>query len=58
VSKELHGSFSSSKWLLRILRPIVEPTTNLVTVGVVDLFHRCGMQFAISPVVRAAAKRV
>jgi hypothetical protein len=42
--KELHGSFSSSKWLVRILRAIVEPTANFVTVGVSDLFHRCGIR--------------
>jgi hypothetical protein len=42
--KELHGSFSSSKWLVRILRAIVEATANFVTVGVADLFHRRGIQ--------------
>ena len=34
--KELHGSFSLSKWLVRILRTIVEPAANFVTVGVAD----------------------
>src|SRR5882672_12865190 len=29
---------------MRILRPIVEPTANLVTIGVADLFHRCGIR--------------
>ena len=29
---------------MRILRAIVEPMANLVTVGVADLFHRCGIR--------------
>src|SRR5271156_421073 len=29
---------------MRILRAIVEPTTNLVTIGVADLFHRRGIR--------------
>ena len=29
---------------MRILRAIVEPTANLVTVNVADLFHRCGIR--------------
>jgi len=29
---------------MRILRAIIEPTANLVTVGVADLFHRCGIR--------------
>ena len=36
--------FSPSKWLVRILRAIIGPTANLVTVGVADLFHRCGIR--------------
>jgi hypothetical protein len=42
--KELHRSFWSSKWLMRLFRAIVEPTANFVTVGVADLFHRCGIR--------------
>ena len=44
ASKPLHGPFSSSKRLMRILRAIVEPTTDLVAVGVADLFHRRGIR--------------
>jgi hypothetical protein len=29
---------------MRVFRPVVEPTANLVTVGVADLFHRCGIR--------------
>src|SRR5271163_3465363 len=29
---------------MRILRAIVEPTANLVTIGVADLFHRRGVR--------------
>src|SRR5271165_1276135 len=43
-SKPLHGPFSSSKRLMRILRAIVEPTTDLLEIGVADLFHRRGIR--------------
>ena len=29
---------------MRVFRAVVEPTANLVTVGVADLFHRCGIR--------------
>jgi hypothetical protein len=29
---------------VRVFRAVVEPTANLVTVGVADLFHRCGVR--------------
>src|SRR5271165_5318829 len=44
ASKPLHGPFSSSKRPMRILRAIVEPTTDLVAVGIADLFHRRGIR--------------
>ena len=40
ASKPLHRPFPSSKRLMRILRAIVEPTTNLLAIGVADLSHR------------------
>src|SRR5208337_703620 len=40
TSKPLHRPFSSSKRLMRILRAIVEATTDLLAIGVADLFHR------------------
>src|SRR5208337_4081318 len=40
ASKALHGALSSSKRLMRILRSIVEATTDLLAIGVADLFHR------------------
>jgi hypothetical protein len=43
TSKPLHRSFSSSKRLVRILRPIVEAATDLVPIGGTDLFHRRGI---------------
>src|SRR5271165_7106550 len=43
ASKPLHGPFPSSKRLMRILRAIVEPTTDLLPVGIADLFHRRGI---------------
>src|SRR5271166_2580418 len=43
ASKPLHGPFSSSKWLMRILRAIVEPTANHLATGVADLLHRRGI---------------
>src|SRR5271165_3752745 len=43
-SKPLHGPFSSSKRLMRILGAIVEPTTDLLAIGVADLFHRRGIR--------------
>jgi hypothetical protein len=44
ASEPLHGVLWSSKRLMRILRAIVEPTTNLVAVGIADLFHRRGIR--------------
>jgi isopentenyl diphosphate isomerase/L-lactate dehydrogenase-like FMN-dependent dehydrogenase len=44
ASEPLHRSLSSSKRLMRILRPIVEPTTYLIAIGLADLFHRRGMR--------------
>src|SRR5271165_6219339 len=44
ASKPLHGPFPSSKRLMRILRAIVEPTTDLLPVGIADLFHRRGIR--------------
>jgi hypothetical protein len=41
TSKPLHRPLSSSKRLMRILRPIVEAATDLVPIGVAQLFHRC-----------------
>src|SRR5208337_2276422 len=40
TSKALHGPFSSSKWLMRILGAIVEPAADLLAIGVADLSHR------------------
>src|SRR5271166_3789995 len=40
----LHGSLSSSKRLMRVFRPIVEATTNLVAIDVADLAHRSGIR--------------
>jgi hypothetical protein len=37
----MHGAFSLSKRLMRILHAIVERTTNFMTSGDVDLLHRC-----------------
>jgi hypothetical protein len=39
ASEPLHGVFSSSRGLMRILRAIVERTTDLVAVGIADLFQ-------------------
>ena len=44
ASKPLHGPFSSSKRLMRILGAIVKPTTGLPAIGVADLFHRRGIR--------------
>jgi hypothetical protein len=33
ASKPLHGSFSSSKGLMRVFHAVVEPTANLVTIA-------------------------
>jgi hypothetical protein len=35
-----HSALSSSKRLMRILRPVIEAATDLVAVGIADLF-RC-----------------
>src|SRR5271155_1504988 len=43
TSKQLHRPLSPSKRLMRILRSIVEPTTDLLAIGVADLFHRSGI---------------
>jgi hypothetical protein len=43
TSESLHRSFSSPKWLMRILRPIVAAMANLVAVADADLPHRTGM---------------
>jgi len=43
TSKPLHRPLSSSKRLVRILRPIVEAAPDLVPIGVAQLFHRCGI---------------
>jgi hypothetical protein len=40
ASEPLDGSLSSSKRLMRILRAIVEPTDDLLKIGVADLIHR------------------
>src|SRR5271166_5386171 len=39
ASKPLHRPFLSSERLMRILRSIVEPTADLLTIGVADLIH-------------------
>ena len=44
LRKPLHRPFSPSKRLMRILRPIVEPTPGLLTVGVADLLHRSAIR--------------
>src|SRR5208282_2859013 len=44
TSKPLHRPLSSSKRLVRILRPIVETATDLVPIGGADLFHRRGIR--------------
>ena len=44
TSKPLHRPLSSSKRLMRILRPIVEAATDLVSIGSADLFHRRGIR--------------
>jgi hypothetical protein len=36
ASKPLHRPFSSSRWVIQILRPIVEPTADLLAIGVAD----------------------
>jgi hypothetical protein len=44
ASKPLHGSHSSSKRLMRILRAIVQPIADLLVIGVADLItHRRGI---------------
>src|SRR5208283_6161667 len=43
VSEPLHGALSSSKRLMRVFRPIVEATTNLLAIDVADLAHRRGI---------------
>src|ERR1017187_4972202 len=43
AAKPLHSPLSSSKWLMRILRPIVEPSTNLLSIADADLFHCRGI---------------
>jgi hypothetical protein len=43
ASKALHRSLSSSKRLMRVLRPIVEAATDLVPIGGTDLIHRRGI---------------
>jgi hypothetical protein len=43
TSKTLHGALSSSKRLMRILSPIVEPAIDLLPTGVADLSHRRGV---------------
>ena len=43
ASEPLHGSLSSSKRLMRVFRPIVEATTNLVAFDVANLAHRGGI---------------
>ena len=43
ASEPLHGSLSSSKRLMRVFRPIVEATTNLVAIGIADLLHCRGI---------------
>src|SRR5208337_702687 len=42
-SKPRQDPFSSSKRLMRVFRPIVEPPTNLMPIGVADLSHRRGI---------------
>jgi transposase len=44
IDGAVHGPFSSSKRLMRILRAIVEPTTDLLAIAVADLFHRRGIK--------------
>jgi ElaB/YqjD/DUF883 family membrane-anchored ribosome-binding protein len=39
----LHGPFSSSKRLVRVLGAIVEPTSNLMAIDVADFSHRRGI---------------
>ena len=41
LPKPEHGSLSSSKWKVRILRLIVQPATRFLPVRVADDFH-CG----------------
>jgi hypothetical protein len=43
ASKALHRSLSSSKRLMRVLRPIVEAATDLVPIGGTDCIHRRGI---------------
>jgi len=40
TSKPLHRPLSSSKRLVRILRPIVEAATDLVPIGVADFLEK------------------
>jgi hypothetical protein len=40
ASKPLHSALSSSKRLMRVLRPVIEAATDLVAVGIAYLF-RC-----------------
>jgi hypothetical protein len=43
ASKTLHRSLSSSKRLMRVLRPIVAAATDLVPIGGADLIHHRGI---------------
>ena len=44
TSKPLHRALSSSKRLMRILRPVVEAATDLVPIGGANFFHRRGIR--------------
>ena len=40
AAEPLHGPFSSSKWQVRILRPIVQPAARFLLVCIADVLHR------------------
>ncbi len=48
TSKAQQGALSSSKRLMRVLRPIVEAATDLLAIGVADLLH--GRRISAKPV--------
>ena len=52
----LHGPFSSSKWQVRILRPIVQPAARFLLVGIADILHcrAVGSKFVGYQYMRAA----
>jgi len=38
-----YGAFSSSKWEVRTLYPVILPTADLLSIGIANNFHRRAM---------------